>query len=76
MSSRGWSNQLIAPALLIVNLIMHVFQHNYVLLPLQHAGEFGLVYKAHLVKIKYSENPFRISTLTQTVAVKTIKGMA
>ena len=54
---------------------MHVFQIIYLLLPLQHAGEFGLVYKAHLVKIKYSENPLRISTLTQTVAVKTIKGM-
>ena len=36
-------------------------------------GEFGVVYKAHLVKT-VSNNPLHSRTATETVAVKTLKG--
>ena len=36
-------------------------------------GEFGVVYKAHLVKT-VSNNPLQSRTVTETIAVKTLKG--
>ena len=36
-------------------------------------GEFGVVYKAHLVKT-ISNGPLHSRTITETIAVKTLKG--
>ena len=55
-----------------VHAMYNILQGDSIILCL-FTGEFGVVYKAHLVKT-ISNNPLHSRTVTETIAVKTLKG--